>query len=59
MTSTAVLASVVIPAALGRGSGAFDRSRFSADVPAQAATADRAVDQRVEAIRDALLRLPY
>lgn len=60
MTSTAVLTSVALLAAsAGLGSGVSDRSRLSASVPAQASTTDRAVEQRVETIREALLRLPY
>ncbi len=60
MTSTAVVTSAALLAALvGPGSGIATGSRPGASVPAQAAASDPAVERRVEAIRDALLRLPY
>ncbi len=60
MTRPVVLTSLAILAAsVGLGAGIVERPRAVAGVPTQAATADRAVERRVEAIRDALLRLPY
>ena len=60
MTSTAVLTSMMLLSIfIGLGPDVSGVTHLSASVPVQGSTAERAVQQRVEAIRAALLRLPY